>query len=75
MTVRFSNKLVAELFQPFWAALQAGDFLTDAAAVADVRANRARYETRSLLRSSTIAVRSPEASSGRASNRSTTTSS
>ena len=34
MTVRFSNKLVAELFQPFWAALQAGDFLTDAAAVA-----------------------------------------
>src|SRR4029453_15622989 len=24
MSVRFSNKLVAELFQPFWAALQAG---------------------------------------------------
>jgi hypothetical protein len=33
MSVRFSNKLVAELFQPFWAALQAGEFLTDAAAV------------------------------------------
>jgi len=26
MTIRFSNKLVAELFQPFWAALQAGEF-------------------------------------------------
>ena len=34
MTIRFSNKLVAELFQPFWAARQAGEFLTDAAAVA-----------------------------------------
>ena len=33
MTVRFSNQLVPELFQPFWAALQAGEFLTDAAAV------------------------------------------
>jgi hypothetical protein len=28
MSVRFSNKLVAELFQPFWAALQAGECLT-----------------------------------------------
>ena len=34
MAVRFSNQLVAELYQPFWAALQAGEFLTDAAALA-----------------------------------------
>ena len=34
MSVRFSNQLVAEAIQPFWAALQAGEFLTDAAAVA-----------------------------------------
>ena len=34
MTVRFSNQLVPELYQPFWAAWQAGEFLTDAAAVA-----------------------------------------
>jgi len=34
MTVRFSNQLVAEMVQPFWAAVQAGEFLTDAAAVA-----------------------------------------
>lgn len=34
MAVRFSNQLVAEAIQPFWAALQAGEFLTDAAAVA-----------------------------------------
>ena len=34
MAVRFSNQLVAELYQPFWAALQAGEFLTDAAVVA-----------------------------------------
>src|SRR4051794_20016065 len=33
MSVRFSNQLVAELYQPFWAAWQAGEFLTDAAAV------------------------------------------
>jgi transposase, IS30 family len=33
MTVRFSNQLVAELYQPFWAAWQAGEFLTDAGAV------------------------------------------
>ncbi|MDQ3609871.1 MAG: IS30 family transposase [Actinomycetota bacterium] len=32
--VRFSNQLVAEAIQPFWAALQAGEFLTDAAAAA-----------------------------------------
>ena len=40
MTIRFSNKLVAELFQPFWAALQAGEFLTDAAAVAQTNRHR-----------------------------------
>jgi transposase, IS30 family len=34
MAVRFSNQLVAELYQPFWAALQAGEFLIDAAALA-----------------------------------------
>ncbi len=34
MSVRFSNRMVPELIQPFWAALQAGEFLTDAAAVA-----------------------------------------
>ncbi len=30
--MRFSQKLVAELFQPFWAAWQSGEFMTDAAA-------------------------------------------
>ena len=34
MTVRFSNQLVAELIQPFWAAWQGGEFLTDASAIA-----------------------------------------
>jgi IS30 family transposase len=34
MSVQFSNRMVPELVQPFWAALQAGEFLTDAAAVA-----------------------------------------
>ena len=34
MAVRFSNQLVAELYQPFCAALQAGECLPDAAAVA-----------------------------------------
>ncbi len=37
MTIRFSSKLVPELFQPFWAALQAGEFLTDAAGVSLTR--------------------------------------
>ena len=32
--MRFSNRLVAERVQPFWEALQAGEFLTDAAALA-----------------------------------------
>jgi len=31
VTLKFSNQLVAELVQPFWSALQAGEFLTDAA--------------------------------------------
>ena len=26
MTMRFSNQLVAELYQPFWAAWQAGEY-------------------------------------------------
>lgn len=34
MTISFSNQLVAEMYQPFWAAWQAGEFLTDASAVA-----------------------------------------
>jgi len=34
MTVRFSNQLVGEMVQRFWAAVQRGEFLTDAAAVA-----------------------------------------
>ena len=40
MTVRFSNQLVPELYQPFWAAWQGGEFLTDAAAVACTRRHR-----------------------------------
>ena len=40
MTVRFSNQLVAELIQPFWAAWQAGDFMTDASAVAGTHRQR-----------------------------------
>ena len=38
--VRFSNQLVAEAIQPFWAALQAGEFLTDAAALAGTHRHR-----------------------------------
>lgn len=40
MTVRFSKQLVAELYQPFWEAWQAGEFLTDAAAVAGAHRHR-----------------------------------
>ncbi len=40
MPVRFSNQLVAELYQPFWAAWQGGEFLTDAAAVAGTYRHR-----------------------------------
>ena len=34
MTISFSNQLVAEMYQPFWSAWQAGEFFTDASAVA-----------------------------------------
>src|SRR6476620_5162711 len=40
MTDRFSNALVAEAIQPIWAALQAGEFLTDASAVAGTHRHR-----------------------------------
>ena len=40
--VRFSNALVAEAIQPFWAALQAGEFLTDAAVLAGTYRQRGR---------------------------------
>ena len=40
MTARFSNQLVAELYQAFWAAWQAGEFLTDAAALAGTHRHR-----------------------------------
>jgi hypothetical protein len=40
MPERFSNQLVAELYQPFWASWQAGEFLTDAAAVAGTDGRR-----------------------------------
>jgi IS30 family transposase len=40
MTVRFSSQLVAELYQPFWAAWQGGEFLTDASAVAGTHRKR-----------------------------------
>jgi len=40
MTVRFSDRLVPELYQPFWASWQAGEFLTDASAVACTHRHR-----------------------------------
>jgi IS30 family transposase len=40
MTVRFCNQLVAELIQPFWAAWQGGEFMTDASAVAGTHRQR-----------------------------------
>lgn len=40
MVVRFSNQLVAEVYQPFWAAWQGGDFLTDACALAGTHRHR-----------------------------------
>jgi len=40
MTVRFSDQLVAELIQPFWAAWQAGEFMTDASAIAGTHRQR-----------------------------------
>lgn len=40
MTMRFSNRLVPELYQAFWAAWQCGEFLTDAAARAGTYRHR-----------------------------------
>ncbi len=40
MVMRFSNQLIAELYQPFWAAWEAGEFLTDAAALAGTHRHR-----------------------------------
>ena len=40
--MRFSNRLVAERVQPFWEALQAAEFLTDAAAAAGTHRWRGR---------------------------------
>jgi transposase, IS30 family len=40
MGLRFSNQLVAELYQPFWTAWQGGEFLTDAAALAGTHRHR-----------------------------------
>jgi transposase, IS30 family len=38
--MRFSNQLVAELYQPFWDAWQGGEFLTDASALAGTHRKR-----------------------------------
>ena len=40
MSVRFSNQMVPDLIQPFWAAWQAGEFLTDAALLAGTYRHR-----------------------------------
>jgi transposase, IS30 family len=40
MGVRFSNQMVPYLIQPFWAAWQAGEFLTDASALAGTYRHR-----------------------------------
>jgi transposase, IS30 family len=40
MAVRFSKQMIHNLIQPFWAALQGGEFLTDAAALAGTRRHR-----------------------------------
>jgi IS30 family transposase len=40
VSIRFSNRLVAELYQPFWAAWHAGEFLTDASALAGTHRKR-----------------------------------
>jgi hypothetical protein len=54
MSVRFSNKLIAELFQPFWAALQAGECLGPD--LARVRARRGVDRSASWRRHSTWTV-------------------
>jgi IS30 family transposase len=40
MAVRFSNQMIPNLIQPFWAAWQGGEFLTDAAALAGTSRHR-----------------------------------
>src|ERR1019366_1025418 len=40
MGVRFSNQMVPDLIQPFWAAWQSGEFLTDAALLAGTYRHR-----------------------------------
>jgi IS30 family transposase len=43
---RFSNAQVAEAVQPFWAALQAGEFIADAAVAAGTYRKQARAGSR-----------------------------
>src|SRR5665213_1318726 len=40
MAVRFSKQMIPNLIQPFWAAWQGGEFLTDAAALAGTTRHR-----------------------------------
>ena len=40
MGVRFSNQMLPDLIQPFWAAWQSGEFLTDAAWLAGTYRHR-----------------------------------
>jgi IS30 family transposase len=40
MAVRFSKQMIPNLIQPFWAAWQGGEFLTDAAALAGTHRHR-----------------------------------
>ncbi len=40
MPVRFSSQMVPDLIQPFWAAWQAGEFLTDASSLAGTHRKR-----------------------------------
>ena len=40
MAVRFSKQMIPNLIQPFWAAWQGGEFLTDAAALAGTSRHR-----------------------------------
>src|ERR1017187_2014799 len=40
MAVRFSKQIIPNLIQPFWAAWQGGEFLTDAAALAGTHRHR-----------------------------------
>lgn len=40
---RLTNKLVPELFQPLWAASQAGESLTDASAAAETQGDESDH--------------------------------